>query len=84
MSEPPFLVALRVLGRIGLGLEPSPADKSVLRKTVPQSERGFPVAEIGYLILKRELQSELSGAVRKSETVTLGYPVEPVADGFLG
>jgi hypothetical protein len=27
---------------------------------------------------------ELSGAVRKSETVTLGYPVEPVADGFLG
>jgi thioredoxin reductase (NADPH) len=27
---------------------------------------------------------ELSGAVCKSETVTLGYPVEPVADGFLG
>jgi hypothetical protein len=27
---------------------------------------------------------ELSGAVRKSETVTLSYPVEPVADGFLG
>ena len=31
---------------------------------------------------KAELR-ELSGAVRRSETVTLGYPVEPVADGFL-
>jgi hypothetical protein len=30
-----------------------------------------------------EKLSELSGAVRKSETVTLGYPVEPVTDGFL-
>ena len=27
---------------------------------------------------------ELSGAVRKSERVTLGNPVEPVADRFLG
>jgi hypothetical protein len=27
---------------------------------------------------------ELSGAVRKSETVTLRHPVVPVANGFLG
>lgn len=29
-------------------------------------------------------QGEFSGAVRKSETVTLRHPVVPVADGFLG
>jgi hypothetical protein len=45
--------------------------------------------------LQRALRRELSGAVRKSvirrccllgrlETVTLGYPVEPVAEDFLG
>jgi len=30
------------------------------------------------------IQGELTGAVRKSETVTLRYPVVPVANGFLG
>ncbi len=30
------------------------------------------------------MRRELSGAVRRSETVTLGYPVEPVTYAFLG
>jgi hypothetical protein len=45
-----FLVALRVLGRLGIGIAASPADERVL-----PSEARLGIEAICYLILKREL-----------------------------
>src|ERR1044072_4073590 len=56
MTESPFLVALRVLGRVGSGLEPSAADKAVLRKAVAPGERNLSMAELSSIVCKRELK----------------------------
>ena len=55
MDHTPFLVALRALGRMGIGLKPSPADEDVLRESVAPREAKLPIGDLCYLILKREL-----------------------------
>jgi hypothetical protein len=55
MDQRPFLIALRVLGRAGLGLTASPADQRALRHSVRLRERKVALEELCYVILKREL-----------------------------
>ena len=57
MHQPAFLIALRVLGRLGIGLKPSPADKRTLKESVDAHASKLPIAELCYLILKRELNT---------------------------
>ena len=58
MHQPAFLIALRVIGRLGIGLKPSPADKRTLKESVDAHESKLPIVELCYLILKRELNTE--------------------------
>ena len=63
MHPTPFLIALRVLGRIGIGLKPSSADEDALREGVTAREAKLPTAELCYLILKREPEGAQEAAV---------------------
>jgi hypothetical protein len=55
MDQTPCLTALRVFGRLGIGLKASPADKRVLRESVAPREANLPIEELCCIPLKREL-----------------------------
>src|SRR5690242_14068322 len=62
MDERPFLIALRVLGRTGIGLKPAPIDEQALRDSGSPRERKLPLEGLCYLILKRDLNASKKGA----------------------
>jgi hypothetical protein len=57
MDRLPFLVALRTLGRIGIGCQPVAADVDALRQSVAPQDSELPTEELCYLVIKRELNT---------------------------
>ena len=55
MDRQPFLVALRTLGRIGIGVQPVAADVDALRQSVAPPDSELPIEEICHFIIRREL-----------------------------
>jgi len=55
MDHTPFLIALRILGRLGISLPPGRADVRPLKESVVPRETKLPIEDLCYLIIKREL-----------------------------
>jgi len=53
--DAPFLIALRLLGRLGIGLPLVRAEVRLLRENVAPREAKLPIEDLCHLILKREL-----------------------------
>ena len=76
MNESLILTALRVIGRFGIGLRATSADENVVRDSVAPREREFPITELYYLILKRELKMPKNFSSRIPEKCDLEEFIE--------
>jgi hypothetical protein len=66
MDRQLFLVALRTLGRIGIGFQPVAADVDALKHSVALQESELPIEELCYLVIKRELNTPKKRAAHGS------------------